>query len=398
MSNQAQRPSRAASRIKALQAGAAPVFSEKMWVHLPKDMYLHTPVYDKKLSPNGCQTEWWWHIGTLKSLDGKRTFGFEINACALYKKGFAFTEVMLTDVENQEHYHETKPGIAFPDVWAETDSSKPWFVRLANVHMKAPQGDPTQNMSVTATLENHMKGQNGINKIEFDLKMTQNGVPLYVFGNGAVLHKGQTAPNLGENNYYFSLTRINTTGTIKIYNSEIVEPEIIEVSGETWMDHEWGNFTDESQSGTPQSVQWILQDMQLENGITLSNFTLTPPKLNVPMSSMATVQLEPGGKSHYVETSMTALKKVQYRVATPTKADPNKTAERTYFTEIVVSVPEFGIEAYVKSSMDKQLFVGGIYEGVGTVTAVVNAMETPEGTKGKAVQTKGTAWVEQNIV
>ena len=163
------------------------------------------------------------------------------------------------------------------------------------------------------------------------------------------------------------------------------------------MDHEWGNFTDKSASGKSQSVQWILQDMQLENGITLSNFTLTPPTLNVPVQSMATVQLEAGGKSHYVETSMTAIKAVDYEIPAPTKADPTATNKRTYFTEIVVSVPEFGIEAFVKSSMDKQLFKGGIYEGVGTVTAVVNAMETPEGTKGKAIQTKGSAWVEQNI-
>jgi predicted secreted hydrolase len=220
---------------------------------------------------------------------------------------------------------------------------------------------------------------------------------LYVFGDGATLLPGQAKPNLSENNYYFSLTRISTSGTIKIYSGDVLEPEIIEVAGETWMDHEWGNFTDKSSSGKTQTVQWILQDMQLENGITLSNFTLTPPTLDVPMSSMATVQLEAGGKSHYVETSMTATKAVEYEIPAPTKVDPNATKKRTYFTEIVVSVPEFGIEAFVKSSMDKQLFAGGLYEGVGTVTAVVNAMETSDGPKGKAIQTKGTAWVEQNI-
>jgi predicted secreted hydrolase len=393
MSNQVQtsKPSRALSRMKAAQVAGAPVFSEKPWVSLPKDMYLHTPAYNKLLAPNGCQTEWWWHIGTLKSVDGKRTFGFEINACALYKAGGAFTQVMLTDVEKQLHYHESKAGIAIPDLWAESDTSKPWFVALENVSMKGPQGDPTQKMSVKAKLTD------GSTVVEFDLSMSQDGAPLYVFGDGTVLHPGQKKPNLGENNFYFSLTRISTTGTIKIYHGEVLEPEVIEVSGLTWMDHEWGNFTDKSKSGKTQSVQWILQDMQLENGITLSNFTLSPPTLNVPMSSMATVQLEPGGKSHYVETSMTAIKAVNYQIPTPTKTDPNKTTERTYFTEIVVSVPEFGIEAFVKSSMDKQLFAGGIYEGVGTVTAVINATDNSSGERKTPTETKGTAWVEQNI-
>jgi predicted secreted hydrolase len=393
MSNQEQKqqsvvkPSRAWSRIKAAQ-GAVPVLSDKPWVSLPKDMYAHTPVYIPIISEKGCQTEWWWHIGTLKSVDGKRTFGFEINACALYNPGAAFTEVMLTDVEKQIHYHESKSTIGVPLGWAETDQSKPWRVTLENVAMNGPQGDPTQDMTVQATLNQ------GPTKVEFDLTMTQDGAPLYVFGDGAALHPGQAEPNLSENNYYFSLTRISTSGTIKIYSGEVLEPEIIEVAGETWMDHEWGNFTDKSSSGKTQSVQWILQDMQLENGITLSNFTLSPPTLDVPMKSMATVQLKPGGESHYVETSMTVVKEVPFTVATPTKTDPNKTQNRKYYTEIVVSVPEFGIEAFVKSSMPKQLFAGGIYEGVGTVTAVVNAVD---GSAAPAKEVKGTAWVEQNI-
>ena len=387
MSNQTQKPSRALSRIKAAKAGV-PVLSEKMWVSLPKDMYAHTPVYNKETAPSGCQTEWWWHIGTLKTVNGERTFGFEINACALYNPGVAFTEVMLTDVEKQIHYHESKSTFGVPSAWAETDSSKLWQVSLENVSMKASEiTNPTKNMSITAKLKQ------GSTQVEFDLTMTQNGEPLYVFGDGATLKPGQSKPNLGENNFYFSLTRIDTSGTIKILEKGQSEPEVFDVVGVTWMDHEWGNFTDQSSSGKSQSVQWILQDMQLENGYTISNFTLDPPTLNVPMNSMATVQLTPEGKSYYVETSMTAIKSVSYPA--PTQENPEN--KKTYFTEIVVSVPEFGIEAFVKSSMDKQLFEGGIYEGVGTVTAVVNAMETDEGTKGKAIQTKGTAWVEQNI-
>lgn len=387
MSNKIQikKPSRTASRIKAANYETVQLSKEKLWVHLPKDMYLHTPAYNELFSPNGCQTEWWWHIGTLKSADGTRTFGFEINACALYKDGGGFTEVMLTDVEKQVHYHETKPGMVIPELWAESDPSKPWFVALENVLMKAPAGDPSQDMSVKATLND------GSTVVDFDLTLTQNGAPLYVFGNGTRLHKGQTEPSLGENNYYFSLPRLSVSGTIKIYHGKGQDPEIIEVAGVTWMDHEWGNFTDKNSAGKAQSVQWILQDMQLENGVCLSNFTLTPPTLNVPMASKATVQLEPGGQSYYVDTTMTATKSVEFEIPASVKGDPPTL--KTYFTEIIVSIPEFGIDAVVTSSMSKQLLDGGIYEGVGTVIAVI----TPADGKGKETNVSGTAWVEQNI-
>ena len=373
MSNQIQikKPSRATSRIKAANSETLDISQEKLWVSLPKDMYLHTPAYSKT-EPKGCQTEWWWHIGTLKSTDGSRTFGFEINACALYKEfdGNGFTEVMLTDVEKQLHYHETKPSLAIPKLWAESDATKPWFVALGNVLMTAPKTDPT-NMSVKAKLTQ------GNNIIEFDLKLTQEGTPLYVFGNGSRLHKEQTKPNLSDNNYYFSLTRLNASGTIKIYQTELLEPEIIEVSGTTWMDHEWGNFTDDNH-GKKQSVKWILQDMQFDNGICLSNFSLKGPKLNKPTKGMATVQIDKNSVSNYVHTTMTPTKSITLN-------------GQEYFTEIYVEIPDYSIVATVISLMPNQLFEGGVYEGVGSVSGT-----RYPGTIREEVL-NGTAWVEQNL-
>ena len=63
------------------------------YIRLPKDHYLHL----------GAPTEWWWNVGTLRSLD--RTFGFEIQAASFGK--IAITQVMLTDVGRQRHYQRT---------------------------------------------------------------------------------------------------------------------------------------------------------------------------------------------------------------------------------------------------------------------------------------------------
>jgi hypothetical protein len=73
--------------IAASTSGApVPIPASKSAIFLPADQYLH----------RGAPTEWWWHVGTLQS--GDRIFGFEINAAAFSDRGYAFSQIMLTDV------------------------------------------------------------------------------------------------------------------------------------------------------------------------------------------------------------------------------------------------------------------------------------------------------------
>ena len=333
---------------------AAPVVS------LPKDMYLHTPTYNALTEPNGCSTEWWWHIGTLKT-DLGRVFGFEINAAAFYPGGF--TEVMLTDVKNQIHYHETKGGLSIPKDWAESDPSMPWKVELEHVSMRAPQKDPTKGMVVTASLKN----ADGAT-VSFNLTLSQEGKPFIVWGNGE--HPNPPKPEKYDNNFYFSLTRLHANGTITITpNGGAAETHT--VTGVTWMDHEWGKFGNHGAG-----IKWILQDMQLENGVTISNYSLaTTPVLNKPCAGMATVQVSAEGRSYYVPTTLT-----------PTAA--TTIGGKEYFTEVSVEIPDLDGSFVVTSLCPDQVFKGGVYEGVGTVTGT---MTLSDGAKSVS----GTAWLEQ---
>jgi predicted secreted hydrolase len=107
-----------------------PIPPSEVVLSLPKDMYLH----------EGAPTEWWYFIGTLHS--GRRTFGFEINAASFIGQGGAFTQLSLTDVQNQRYYSRTTPylpGKAFnASTWAQSDPKKNWYARL---------GSPTQQLS-----------------------------------------------------------------------------------------------------------------------------------------------------------------------------------------------------------------------------------------------------------
>ncbi|MBI1683865.1 lipocalin-like domain-containing protein [Caulobacter hibisci] len=104
----------------------APIPREKSVIHLPADHYLH----------RDAPTEWWWHIGTLKA--GERVFGFEINAASFPGRApaFGFSQIMLTDVQNQKHYQATTtynpPAGYDPTTWAEHDVNRDWHVGLGD--------------------------------------------------------------------------------------------------------------------------------------------------------------------------------------------------------------------------------------------------------------------------
>jgi len=331
--------------------GLVPIPPSQSVIHLPADQYLH----------RGAPTEWWWHIGTLKA--GDRTFGFEINAASF--QAFGFTQVMLTDVDRNHHFQQTtqclRPPFE-PDGWAEHDTAQDWFVKLGEVTMHAPQSDPTGHMRVTAQLVDEGTGT----KVAFDLTLSQEGPPFIVWGTG-VRPPPPPKPDLRRNNFYYSLTRLAASGSIAIGD------EKLEVTGVTWMDHEYGFFGTQEQR-----PKWILQDMQLGNGVCISNYTTRPPELDQKTASQATVQ-RADGTTYFVRSFVTPIGATWTSPATLV----------TYFMQLKVEIPAFEATLFVSSLVDSQEFpVQGapVYEGV------ARAVGTFEGE-----EVSGTAWNEQTM-
>jgi predicted secreted hydrolase len=231
------------------------------------------------------------------------------------------------------------------------------------VTMNAAWGDPTQNMAVKALLNDQHTGT----EIVFDLTMSQQGPPFLVWGTGVAPVPGTSGDHLHTNNYYYSLTRLQTTGTISIGG------EVLPVVGMTWMDHEYGAFG-QSQGTTP---KWILQDMQLDNGVHISNsisLTETPaPGSTIP--SHATVQ-RADGTTYFVPSTIS--------LGSPWTSP---WTQKTYYRELLVVIPAFFAKITVTSLMDDQEFPATqspVYEGI------ASAIGTFE---GQAVS--GYGWNEQ---
>lgn len=337
-----------------------PVPPSESVIRLPADHYLHV----------GAPTEWWWHMGTLKA--GERTFGFEINAASF--GAFGFTQIMLTDVSNKVHYKQTKLYAPFPADWAEADPSKPWFVKLGDpstdaswVTMNAPQSDPSKNMAVEAAFADETTGT----IVKFSLTFSQEGPPFIVKGTG-VSPTPEVPGGVQKNNYYYSLTRLHAAGTVAIGSDEPIA-----VDGVTWMDHEYGLF-----GSSEHPVKWFLQDMQLDNGVHISNFTVfsdAPPTLDVAFPSQATVQFEDG--TTYFEKNCTL---------TPFGRTWTSPKGVLFYLEFKIEIPAFAAHFTVTTLLDDQDFpfpIGQIdtYEGVAVASGVFMGREV-----------HGTAWNEQN--
>jgi predicted secreted hydrolase len=317
---------------------------------LPRDQYAHA----------GAPTEWWWHTGTLTA--GSRIFGFEINAASFSEALTQFSEIMVTDLEAKRHYQKTTI-VPFKLDWAQANPELPWFVRAGSgiggngsVAMQSPTG-AIFPMSVVASFQDDLTST----PCTFNLLLEQNEQPLLVWGSGFhELYPERKAP-LERNNYYYSFTKLRATGTLQIGT------ELHEVSGMTWMDHEYGAFDPKQ--------KWILQDMQLDNGIHISNFFTDPPVKNKAMDSNATI-LWPDGTSSFVPTKTTPLD------PTFTSADGT-----TFCLAMRVDIPAPSASITVTALFPDQTFSpGSLYEGVARA----------EGTfAGKRVT--GTAWNEQAL-
>lgn len=342
---------------------------------LPKDQYAHS----------NAPTEWWWHVGTLYAADG-RVFGFEINATGLniteMQPSLAFTQIEITDVKKQCNYQKVTP-LGVPENWAEYDPEKPWFVTLSPassingaISMKAIDGDPL-DMAVRASFID-VNPTTGIKTpCALDLNLMQQGAPLYVWGTGCELVDSKGTSHITQNNYYYSLTHLQASGIL-----EIAE-ERIEVTGLTWMDHEYGAFPQGSEAS------WMLQDAQLANGLHFSNYTKfgLQPKLNVAMESYMTL-LE-NGVSHFIETITTPME--------PVFSFDNI----TYFMTFKIVLKENEHISFIVSSLyPDQVFRdpgnANVYEGVATAKMMMDMQLT----RRKHIEieiSSGAAWIEQNL-
>ena len=262
------------------------------------------------------RVEWWYYTGNLDAIaiDG-RSYGYQLtffrvgidpgptNPSAWAVRDLYMAHLAVTDLDGGRHLvaeRLNRGGVGWAgaatetlDVWNEG-----WQVRL-------------DRDGAAHRLQAHDDAQ------AFGLDLRVDPVkPLVMHGRDGFSQKGDEPGNASQ---YYSLTRLETTGHL------VVDGQVIEVGGLSWMDHEFStSFLEPAQQG------WDWLSLQLEDQTDLMVYVLRRRDGSVdPHSSGTTVDrwgeattltaddydLEPGRT--WASPTSGAVYPVEWRIAVP---------------------------------------------------------------------------------
>lgn len=203
------------------------------------------------------KTEWWYYTGNLATESGAR-YGYQLTffrialapegeertsewgARQIYMAHFALSDISGERFFAFERFNRPALGLAGAQ-------AQPFRVWLEGWEASGPDGSFP------------MRLQAAEGGVALDLTLEQ-GKPIVLQGEEGLSQKG---PERGNASYYYSLTRMPTTGSITI------DGERAEVSGLSWMDREWStSLLSEDQVG------WDWFSLQLSDETELMYFQL----------------------------------------------------------------------------------------------------------------------------
>jgi predicted secreted hydrolase len=312
--------------------------------------------------------EWWYYTGSVRSSDG-REFGYELtffrsgvdhtyeNPSMWRVRDLYMAHFAITDIANNRFYYFEKLNRAGPGIaGAAVDSLHAW------------------NENWSAVVDNEqMKISARADQIAIDLRLSAKKPPVVHGVNGV----SQKAEGPGHASHYYSMTRLATTGTIRIGSNTA------EVTGESWMDHEFGtNQLTQSQAG------WDWFSIQLENGSELMLYRMR--------NRDGTIDLYSSGTIVGPDSKVTHLGRADF-VATPGRQWKSDKSGSVYPIEWTVTITGQDIQLQVVPFMDNQELVTTRSTGIAYWEG---AMKVSGTWRGKPVQGRGylelTGYSEQN--
>ena len=269
--------------------------------------------------------EWWYYTGNVKAKDGRR-FGYQVtffrvgidpaptNPSKWAVRDLFMTHLAISDPSGQRYRYAEKlsrggPGLA----GAASDRYHVW------------NDDWSAMLDGSRHLLKAASPQAAI-----DLTLDEGKAPV-IHGVGGISQKGASAGNAS---HYYSLTRMPTRGSLT------VDGERFEVTGDSWMDHEFGtSFLEPGQRG------WDWLSMQLSDGRELMLYQLRRDDgSRDPRSSGTLVATD--GKTKHLDVNAFTL--------TPGRATFKSKNGAVYPIEWAISIPGEKLDLKVTTPMADQ--------------------------------------------
>lgn len=290
------------------------------------------------------QTEWWYYTGNLEDASGRR-FGYQLTFFrrALSPKSpqrrsnwaanqIYFAHFTLSDIENGKFYSAEKwSREALELAGARSDPHHVWIGDWS----AGKEGEVFE-----------LRARDG--SVSLDLTLTPLK-PIVLQGDRGLSQKGEEPGNAS---YYYSVTRLETAGTIKIAGQEF------NVRGLSWLDREW------STSALGEDIEgWDWFSLQLEDGRDIMLYRLRQKDGGTDSHS--------GGSLVEKDGSLKALKASDFSIEV---LDTWKSADTgvTYPSKWRVSIPEYETELTITPYQPNQeLLLSFVYwEGAVSVSGV----------------------------
>lgn len=276
------------------------------------------------------QTEWWYYTGNLKSADGRR-FGFEltffrqavgrdpVKVAAWDVQDLYLAHLALSDLDSGKFYHAERANRAGPGIASVNES----LGRIWNGNWQVQWRGSDQELQAVDE--------------RFQLRLTLHPEkPLVIHGENGV---SQKAEQPGHASHYISLTRLATSGAIDLAAKKF------EVSGTSWMDHEF--FTHQLDS---KQTGWDWLGLQLEDHTEVMLFHIRRKDGSMDPYSAGTYVDANGKSTHLRSTDFTLQPAGEIWTSPLTGA--------RYPTHWRVAIPILSIELEVKTPLASQELAG----------------------------------------
>jgi len=276
------------------------------------------------------QTEWWYYTGNVKSVGGHR-FGFELTffrqaasrdpakTAAWDINDIYLAHLALSDLDGGKFYHAERTNRSGPGMAGASEA----LARIWNGNWQVQWEDEDQKLQ-------------GINdRFQFHLKLHSERPPVIHGENGL----SQKAEGPERASHYISLTRLATSGSIELAGKRF------EVSGTSWMDHEF--FThqlDSDQTG------WDWLSLQLADHTELMLFHIRRKDGSIDPYSAGTY-VDAAGKTVHLQRSDFTL-----QAAGETWTSPDTHA--VYPVHWIITIPKLGLALEAKTPLESQELTG----------------------------------------
>ena len=278
------------------------------------------------------QTEWWYLTGNLKNNEG-RQFGYqftvfrralsrdlpELNSDWATSQAY-LAHAGITDVQSKMYLVDeiySRGALNLAGVRTE-----PFSIWVENWRADGSVGQCAGCLTLSIKAES--------NDFSFSLDL-DSAKPAVLHGEGGVSRKS-TIP--GNASYYYSLSRLRTSGTLTI------QEENITVSGDSWMDHEWfSSVLDEGQSG------WDWFSLQFDDQRELMLFQVRNHDPAVEPFKYGVV-VDQRGQSELIPPDQITL--------TPVRVWKSNLNHSEYPVDWKIEIPSHNLQLYVESLIDAQ--------------------------------------------